>query len=156
MDTLNFRPEDLLPHKSPMVLLDRVLFVDLESNTCECETEIHAGAPFFVENHGVPAFVAVEYAAQTVGVLSGIAGRQQQRDPQLGLLLGFEMKQQVRKWFLLGERLQIRVHHEWGDQNLMQFSGTVFLASNRDILSHMNLNVFRPEDPDRFLKEALI
>lgn len=146
---------ELLPHKAPMVLVDRLLSYDLQSLECRCAVTIGPESCFLEAEQGVPSYVGVEYMAQTVGVLSGIQQRGQSTEaPRLGFLLGFDLTSQQCEWFVPGQELVIAVRHEWGDQNLMQLNATIADAHNGRLLSEAKMNVFSPPDPDAFLKEA--
>lgn len=146
---------ELLPHKAPMVLVDRLLSYDLQNLECRCAVAITSDCCFFEPGLGVPSYVGVEYMAQTVGVLSGIQQRgQSTQAPRLGFLLGFDLTRQQCEWFVPGQELVVAIRHEWGDQNLMQLNATIADAHDGRLLSEAKMNVFSPPDPDAFLKEA--
>ncbi len=81
---------DYLPHRAPMLLLDRVIQVSDERVVCEV-TINHQGvlAPFLNAQGELPAWFGVEIMAQTVGVWSGFHARQRgDRNIRPGMLLG--------------------------------------------------------------------
>src|SRR6185369_5593006 len=76
---------DLVPHRPPMLLLDRVLAYSNEA--VSCEVNIRPDSPF-VEGALVPAVVALEYMAQAVAAFAGLTARIEKKEFRLGLLLG--------------------------------------------------------------------
>lgn len=147
---------DLLPHQPPMVLIEKIESFDLQKMQCTCSLVIKESSCFYVAGQGVPAYVGVEYMAQTVGVLSGLKQRNQGSAPiQLGFLLGFDLQELTCDEFALGTSLHISISHEWGEQNIMQVSGLIRNATTQDILATGYMNVFSPENPDLFLQEAI-
>ncbi len=70
-------PESYLPHRKPMVVLDKVIKVDSDSAVCESyvSTEGVLGS-FLGEDGSLPAFFAVELISQTLGVWSGYCAQQ--------------------------------------------------------------------------------
>ena len=81
---------DYLPHRAPMLLLDRVIQVSDERVVCEVTINHHGVlAPFLNAQGELPAWFGVEIMAQTVGVWSGFHARQRgDRDIRPGMLLG--------------------------------------------------------------------
>ena len=62
--------ESLVPHRGTMSLLDRVLAVDEEQALAEVDV---GPASLFAQADGVPAWVGIEYMAQTVAAWAGAA-----------------------------------------------------------------------------------
>ena len=61
---------ELVPHRPPMLLLDRVLSYDGECVVCE--TVLEPESPF-VDEGEVPAIVGIEYMAQTIAAGAGLS-----------------------------------------------------------------------------------
>jgi predicted hotdog family 3-hydroxylacyl-ACP dehydratase len=99
--------EDLLYHRDPMIFIDRVL----EANKTEllAEVRIERGKPFFEEDIGVPAWVGLEYMAQSIAALSGLNARSADEDVKLGLLIGCRKYASDVAVFPDGANLKIRV-----------------------------------------------
>ncbi len=149
MDPIAFEePAAYLPHRSPMVLLDRV--IEIGDQHAYCEVLIHAGSPF-AEEHGVPAIVGMEYLAQSIGVVAGWQGRRGGQGVSLGFLLSVPKYATTRPYFTHGELLRVEVTHVWGDAELMQFEGLIRDAGG-NICATAVLNVFRPEDSEKYLE----
>jgi predicted hotdog family 3-hydroxylacyl-ACP dehydratase len=78
------RIEELLPHGSGMVLLDRVLSRDGETILCAADSHRDPDNP--LRRHGgLPAMAAIEYAAQAAAVHGALSG---QRVAGAGAVLG--------------------------------------------------------------------
>jgi predicted hotdog family 3-hydroxylacyl-ACP dehydratase len=64
---------ELVPHKPPMVLIDRIL--EAASDCIVVESDIDADCPFVGKGERLHAWWAVEYLAQGVAVLAGLRER---------------------------------------------------------------------------------
>lgn len=73
-------------HRKPMLLLDQL--VEAEPGYAVCEWRVSVSDEFFVSGCGVPAFIGIEYMAQSIAVYAGARERVHGRLPPLGLLLG--------------------------------------------------------------------
>jgi 3-hydroxymyristoyl/3-hydroxydecanoyl-(acyl carrier protein) dehydratase len=62
-------PADLIPHRAPWLLVDRVLFVDGEGGEVRAEKLLCAGDPLLAD--GLPEVLALEALAQTAACLMG-------------------------------------------------------------------------------------
>ena len=80
-----WRLDDLVLHRGPMSLLDRVQAV--EDDSLVAMVEIREGIPFFA-GCAVPAWVGLEYMAQAIAALAGARARREGRPIPLGLLIG--------------------------------------------------------------------
>jgi predicted hotdog family 3-hydroxylacyl-ACP dehydratase len=98
--------DDLLPHRPPMVLIDRAL--GLDGDCFVAEVDISAESPL-CEAAGVPGYVGIEYMAQTVAAYAGAEGKAGGGRPQVGMLLGSRDYACQAPLFTLGQRLQVRV-----------------------------------------------
>jgi predicted hotdog family 3-hydroxylacyl-ACP dehydratase len=77
---------DLLPHRPPMLLLDRLLAGD--STFARAEASVDADHRFFEEGKGVPAWALVELFAQTAALIGGLKSRAEGVPVPQGFLLG--------------------------------------------------------------------
>jgi predicted hotdog family 3-hydroxylacyl-ACP dehydratase len=75
---------ELITHRGPSVLLDRVL--DAEPQSIRCGARIAAGHPY--ERAGaVPAIVMLEMMAQAIAAQVGLSGRHRGLAPRMGYLV---------------------------------------------------------------------
>lgn len=98
--------ESLIPHASPMVLLDEVL--DYGTGHLTAAVTIRSDAPFYRAG-GMPAHVAIEYMAQACGALAGIESLEAGAPVKIGLLLGTRNFSATERYFREGDRLTIKV-----------------------------------------------
>jgi predicted hotdog family 3-hydroxylacyl-ACP dehydratase len=78
--------EALMPHRGPVVLLDRILTHD--SQYTEARVSIAGQRWLKREDGSVPAWLAVEYMAQCVAVRDGLLALEAGRPPPKGYLVG--------------------------------------------------------------------
>jgi predicted hotdog family 3-hydroxylacyl-ACP dehydratase len=104
---------ELLPHRDSAVLLDAVL----EDSTDVIRARVRIGPehPFFVKDHGVPAWVGIELMAQAIAAHAGLAARREQRPPNKGMLLGSRRFETRTAYFPEGAELEVRAAREFGD-----------------------------------------
>ncbi len=98
--------QDLVPHRPPMLLLDRALGMDGE--WFAAAIAIRPGIPFFADGE-VPAWVGLEYMAQTVGAYNGALGLARGGSPKPGMLLGTRAYSAAVPAFRDGLELEVRV-----------------------------------------------
>ena len=98
--------ERLLPHRPPMVLLDRAL--GLDGDWFEAEVDVEPGSPLH-QDGGVPAYVGIEYMAQTVAAYAGAEGLEHGGAVKVGMLLGSRDYRCRLPVFATGMRLKVRV-----------------------------------------------
>lgn len=78
-------PQELIPHRGPMLLVDRVL--DRRPDGVSCQGRIPADSPFALGGRA-PAFVAIELAAQTAAVFEALGRRESgSAGPRIGYLV---------------------------------------------------------------------
>lgn len=143
--------EQLLPHDHPMILLSR--FIGADENSVCTEVDIRSDSPFFqAESQAVPAYVGVEYMAQTIACYAGANALQSGGAVKIGFLLGCRKYAPTVSWFAAGTTLQLRA-----EKLVTEDSGlSVFLcevSANGEVLVQANLNVFQPENHLDWLKE---
>lgn len=142
--------ESVVPHTGAMVLLDDINHWDEQQ--LQASVTIRPDAPF-VDERGMPAWVGVELMAQTIGAFGGCRSRQQQQPVKIGFLVGSRRYTSSHSYFPIGATLEVLVKEIIrGDNGLCVFEcnlqGT---GVHADITATANINVFQPEDPERFL-----
>lgn len=143
--------EQLLPHQSPMILLDRLVAVNGQEGTCEVTVTPHA---MFLEASGVPAFVGIEYMAQSIAAYGGYQAYLAHEPITVGLLLGTRRLALYCQFFELGQTLWIHVAHVWGKHELMRFRCSITSAAAGTLLQQAELNVFKPKALQAYLEEV--
>jgi predicted hotdog family 3-hydroxylacyl-ACP dehydratase len=97
--------EFYVPHRGPMLLLNRLLVVESEFAVAEVIVPFDG---LFVRAGGVPAWVGLEYMAQTIAAWAGQRGGQ----AKIGFLLGSRRFQAHYAHWLSGWVLQVQVQPE--------------------------------------------
>ncbi len=144
--------EQLLPHDHPMILLSR--FNHAHNDSVLCSVDISEQSPFYrPELGGVPAYVGLEYMAQTVACYAGALALSKAESIKIGFLLGSRKYQPTVTVFKAGTTLDISAQ-----KLVMENSGlSVFsceITSDGVVLVQANLNVFQPENHLDWLKES--
>ena len=73
-------------HRKPLLLLDKLIRVDLDSAVCEWR--VRDGDNFLMPGFGVPSYIGIEYMAQCVAVHAGASERALGYPPPIGMILG--------------------------------------------------------------------
>jgi predicted hotdog family 3-hydroxylacyl-ACP dehydratase len=130
---------ELLPMKPPMVFLDRVLSYD--DPRLVTGLEVRPGIPFF-ETDGVPAWVGIEYMAQSVAAHAGVKARLRGEPPLIGFLLGTRAYKCDVSQFTEGENLKINVEPLFSEEGLGAFACSI--ETDRPLAS-ATVNVYQPD-----------
>ena len=85
MDRLAFPIEQYLPHRGAMRLIDRLIEAGEEHAVAEVDVPDEG---LFVRDGSVPAWVGIEYMAQTIAAWAGARALRTGGSPKLGFLLG--------------------------------------------------------------------
>jgi len=111
--------EELLPHKAPMVLLDRILSWD--GATARCGLRVREGAPFVVDGKARAA-VALEYMAQCVGVCTALRSLERGEPLRMGYLVGARTMTLAVDRFDVGDELVVAATEEADGDELGLFA----------------------------------
>ena len=151
MAAVHYPPlEQLLPHRPPMILLDRM--IEATDMGTMCEVTI-GPQTLFIGPGGVPAFVGLEYMAQAVAAYGGYKSYLAGEPLAIGFLLGTPQLTTHCQFFACGQTLRIQVTHAWGENELMQFHCTVQDPLTGKILQQAELNIFKPQNIQSYLHE---
>ena len=77
---------DILCHRPPMIFIDEI--ITSAHDYLRAKIHIKPGIPFFQPDIGVPAWVGLEYMAQSIAALAGLRARAQGQPIPLGLIIG--------------------------------------------------------------------
>ncbi|MCC7516450.1 MAG: hypothetical protein IT470_03815 [Pseudomonadales bacterium] len=144
-----FDLERLLPHRAPMILLSRAL--DYNEHGATAQVSIDQHSPFFdAQLGGVPAWIGMEYMAQTIGIWAGNQQLSRNKPVQPGFLLGCRSYRSNCAYFPTGCTLDVSAAVIYVDDNhLGVFDCTI---STADILATAQIKAFRPENPQQFVR----
>ena len=153
LDHLSTLPmEEVLPHRSPMILIDKMLAYQADSLTTQ--VDITPQSPYFDDGlAGVPNYVCIEYMAQSIAALAGVEAKLRQDKIRVGFLLGSRKLTMHIPHYRLGESYQIRVTRLYQEESgLAVFDCQIF--NNDTIVASANVNVFQPQDTQAYIKES--
>ena len=134
-----FAVEELLPHSGRMVLLDRVIEFDEENMVAEV---IVRDDGLFGHDDTVPAWLGIEYMAQTIAALGGMKRRLAGKTLNPGFLLGTRRYDCNVDIFAVGSVLTVNVKRLVEDQGLGVFDCRI---TAEGILASAKLNVYQPD-----------
>lgn len=128
----------LIPHSGVMVLLDHIIDYDTDVLTAELVVRDDG---LLGGDESVPAWVGIEYMAQTVAAYAGVMAKQANEPVRLGFLLGARRYNSNVATFKVGSRLTVRVEKILQDDSLGVFDCRI-QGEGVDVAA--NLNVYQP------------
>lgn len=142
--TINSCAADFLPHKTPMVLVERVIAVNDDSVHCQVSTAKEGClAPFLTTQGELPAWFGVEIMAQTVGVWSGWQAKRAGSTLILpGMLLGGRGWRATQSTFPANATLDITMRLLMRDDRMGSFEGEI--CHGERLLASGRLNTYQP------------
>ena len=146
----DYSVEDLVMHRGRMNLLDSI--IDFGEDWLVAELTIREDS-MFVDSRGVPAWIGMEYLAQTIGAFDGLKERLEGKKPKLGFLVGSRKYQCSRDYFEIGQTLRLYVQFEMqADNGLGVFS---CMLTGDGVEATTSLNVFQPDDAEKFIRDSI-
>jgi len=138
--------QDIVPHSETMSLLDEVISVD--DDGLKATAFAKENNPFLLNNQ-IPAWLCIEYMAQTISAWAGSFAKMRGEEIRLGFLVGTRNFKANFESISLGEQLIVSISKELYNENgLSVFSCHL---SSGDMLATANINVFQPTNVDEFL-----
>ena len=141
MKAIPWSVPELLPHSRTMVLIDDA--IGAGDGWVTAGVRIAEDSLFYEPGLGVPAWVGLEYMAQTVAIYSGIQAKRAGKDVKIGLLLGTRRYETLTNCFHLGRYLRIHAREEWQDGEMAVFDCQI---EDDQCLAKARLNVYLPRD----------
>ena len=149
---MSYRPiVDYLPHRPPMVLLDRI--VEAAETRIVCETSLQVDSPF-CDGAAVPGWVGIEYMAQTIGVLAGWRALAKQLPVRVGFLVGTRHYQSHVPQFRVGDVLRVTADEEITTTDNLSVMCCTLHDGAGALLAEASLLVFQPNDLDAYLQQV--
>ena len=132
----------LVPHATPMLLLDRLCAAT--ATTARCEVRVGETLALFLRDDGaLPGWVGIELMAQTVAAWSGYQGHLRQEEPQIGLLLGARKYQCHLARLPAGSLLTIDCEQLLQDGALASFQ--CYLRCDGELVAEARLSTIQPD-----------
>jgi predicted hotdog family 3-hydroxylacyl-ACP dehydratase len=132
---------DLLPHRPPMILLDRLEAFDDDSAIA---VAVMRPDHLFARGPGVPAHVGIEMMAQACGAHVGALARSTGGEVQLGFLLGTRAYAATSPYFPLGAELRITVRRVFCEDGMGVYDCRIVLEGEE--IAQAQLNLYQPPD----------
>jgi predicted hotdog family 3-hydroxylacyl-ACP dehydratase len=134
---------ELLPHRPPMVLLDKILAYDERSLTATLTVRATTA---FLEPDGVPVHIGLEYMAQACGAFAGVWARERGEAIKVGFILGTRQYRAHVPGFRRGERLAISVSVLYQDEQMGAFDCRIEVMGV--LAAEAQVSVYKP-DPEQ-------
>jgi len=146
--TKYLEPVDYLPHRAPMILIDKVTEVTEDSAVCESYVGDKGVLKNFIDKEGnLPSYFTIELISQSVGVWSGYIAKLHNIDiPPMGMVLGARDLKYPKDHFVNGSTLKIHVKKIMDDGAIASFDGEIF--SDNKALASGRVNLIRVTDND--------
>lgn len=130
----------ILIHKDTMLLIDEV--VDFAENSLTTKLTITAESEFLNDCNQIPAWIGIEYMAQTIAAWAGITHIKKKDVIKKGYLLGSRKYTSHVSHFTLGSELIISAEKVYEGNDLGVFDCTI---STDQLLAEASLNVYQPQ-----------
>ncbi|MGA7710626.1 MAG: hypothetical protein WCA81_01895 [Rhizomicrobium sp.] len=145
--------DELIAHRPPMLLLDRVISVS--DSEAVAELTVRRENPLFVVGRGVPAYVGLELMAQTIALIDGARCKRTGLPPRIGFLLGCRRYSANCAEFALGARLVCIVQMVFSGGDMYSFEGRIEDGEGHALATAI-LTVYAPRNPQAFLKDGTV
>ena len=134
---------DLLPHRPPMLLINKI--IDVKKTQSRAEVLIDEESSFFETNKGVPAAVGLEYMGQTAALIAGYEKLQNpEAEIRLGFLLGSRKYQTQTPYFEKNSVLDVEcTEGALVGESLANFNCTIKYQGEDEVLANASLSVLR-------------
>ncbi len=131
----------LLPHEAPMILIDKL--IDVAELTIHCQVNINSDGLFFDKQiNGTPAWVGIEFMAQTVAAWSGYHAWLQDKPSPIGFLLGSRRYTTECEVYTQGQVLDVYAEQVMESEGMAAFSCRIECDGKE--LATSQLNAFVP------------
>ncbi|MDH5190235.1 MAG: hotdog family protein [Gammaproteobacteria bacterium] len=142
IDITKLPVSELMPHKPPMLLIDRI--IDWGDEYLTAEVCIDSNSMFLDENNNVPAWVGIEYMAQTVAAFAGVRAYNEGAPIPVGFLLGTRKYLSKVDHFKNGEKLVVKIQSVYEDEAGLGSFDCEICTDN--VLASARINTFKPKN----------
>lgn len=141
--------ESLLPHRGPLRLVDSL--IDYDAERVKVALTVRDATPFGDGAGGVPAYVGLEYMAQTIQVFSGLELHAAGQPPKIGLLIGTRHYQCSVPRFNDGAVLVVSATRVMGGDEALWVFDCHIADEQGVLLASAQVKAYRPSDIREFL-----
>jgi len=130
----NYDLTKLLPHKPPMIFLDDITYINLETQELTAKFTVTPEKIFFDKSiNGINSITGIEFMAQAVGCYAFY--RNKCSKPKPGLLLGTRLYNNIIEKFENGETYTVKIHEVFTDNEIVVFDCLIYDGNNNEVLS---------------------
>ncbi|MEE9345153.1 MAG: 3-hydroxylacyl-ACP dehydratase [Methylococcales bacterium] len=158
----NYKPDrfavaDLMPQSGSMVLIDAVTRID--DHSISTQLEVRDDQLFSQANNTVPAWLGIEYMAQTIAAFSGYHCLVRSEPIRLGFLLGTRLFESHHASYPCGTLLTVHATKIIESANDMcVFDSSIEIndtnGSNSTLVASAKINLLLPKDLNAFLEKT--
>lgn len=117
-----------LPHRAPMIFLDRIISSDENQTICEVKvTSDGVLSPFLTDETTLPSWYFVEIMAQTIGVWNGLRLEKASSEPKIALLLGVRRFKSSITEALLDDTITVEANMALFDETISSFQCSLLI-----------------------------
>ena len=144
----------IIPHRSRMFLLSRVINYNLEEYSLEAEYDITENCIFYdPEFGGVPAWAGFEFIAQAISALVGLWRRERGEEVKLGFIMSVSSVKINLPSFKIGDTAELKVKRINSMDMVYTFEGFIFLGGRKVLEGKMTILDVDDEKMKTFQKE---
>lgn len=152
MPQVEFTIDQVLPHAGHMLLLDEL--IEHRSTDVTCAVTIRPDTVLCDGVNGVPAWVGMEYMAQTTCAYSGVMEVREGIKPKISLLLGTRAFKTNVDFFPVGARLIVTSELVMRDEDDLAVFNCRILCNDEEWAS-CDIKAIRPADVHNLIREQL-
>ena len=141
--------QDLLAHRDSALLVNALKAYG--DSWAEAEVHHNQATLYSDEQGRTPAWVGIEYMAQTISFIAGIESKEALRPPQPGFLLGTRECQLFCEHFEANQEVLIRVDIIFRDKHNMTMFDCKVLDENQQTLLTAEIKAIQPENIEEIL-----
>jgi len=146
----------ILPHRPPMILIDRICSYDVGNLSLIAEFDVKEGSMFFDAGMcGVPSWVGIEYMAQTIAALNGILGLEEKSEnPKIGFVLGARKYSNKIDHYKADKTYTVEIGALFYDGSMGGFKCEI-KEHGGAICATAEISAFSPENVEMFLQDGV-
>jgi predicted hotdog family 3-hydroxylacyl-ACP dehydratase len=139
-----------IPHRPPMILIDAIDSYSEESVATTTRITLHS--PFYSHaDDGVPAWVGLEYMAQTAAVWVGLDDERYGRAVEPAFLVSARSFEAAVPVFTTGETLLTEVRVQLRDGEIVAFVGRI-INGEGELRAEAQFTAYRPRNVQAYLQ----
>jgi predicted hotdog family 3-hydroxylacyl-ACP dehydratase len=127
---------------------------EFTNESATCWLDINEQSAFYQKDKsGVPAYIGIEYMAQSIAAFAGAKALEQGKPVQIGFLLGSRKYQQAQNYFNNGSHLKVKIvelHKETSGLGVYSCE----ISNQKNMIASAQVNVFLPNDPKDFVENS--